>query len=186
MRGASRRWIARSCGTLAASSRSSRSSSASASSVAAPCSTADAQQPARGLRLAALKRGGARVDQLFAFALTFGDRAARALDVRAGACVTAIEEQGPRPDVDGEIVLAGEVVIEAAQEQLFEARFAIVFRIESRGGGERWCGSDVTNSVPGEAAAIMSRTAQHTQGFTISFQLPASSFQLAGTGKQSW
>jgi hypothetical protein len=96
-----------------------------------------AKQPSGHFGLAALKGVRTRVNELLALALTFGNRAARALDVRPRTGVTAIDEQGPRPDVDRQIVLTGKVVIEPAQEQLFEARFAIVLRIESRGRGKR-------------------------------------------------
>ena len=92
------------------------------------------QQPAGGLRFAALKCVRAGVNELFAFALTFGDRAARPLDVRARPRMAAVEEQHPRPDVDGEIVLSGEIVVEAAEKQLFDARFAITLR-QLRDGG---------------------------------------------------
>ena len=77
------------------------------------------------------------MDELFAFALAFGDRAARPLDIRSRTSVAAIDEERSRPDVDGEIVLAGEVIIEAVQKQLFKARFAIVLRFKSGGCGGR-------------------------------------------------
>lgn len=89
-----------------------------------------AQQPPGGIWVALLKSRRARVNQFVAFALPLGDRASRPLDVGPCSRVTTIDEQRAGPDVDRKLVLSGEVVIEAAQQQLFEASFAIVLRFE--------------------------------------------------------
>ena len=68
------------------------------------------------------------LQQLFGLALPLGQRAARAFDVGAGTRVVAIEKQRARPDVDRLFVLAGEVVIEAGEQQLLDLGFAIRFR----------------------------------------------------------
>jgi hypothetical protein len=96
-----------------------------------------AKQPASCLGLAALKSRRSGVNQLLALALTFGNRAARALDVRSRTSVAAIDEQGSGPDVNRKIVVTGKVVIESVQQQLFEARFSIVLGVESGGRGNR-------------------------------------------------
>jgi len=72
------------------------------------------------------------VNQFLAFALPLCDGAACPLDVGPCSRVTTIDEQRARPDVDGKLVLSGEVVIQSAQQQFFEACFAIVLRFESR------------------------------------------------------
>ena len=64
------------------------------------------QQRSRDAGVAALERRGAGVQQLIALALTFGDGAAGAIDVRLGARMAAIEKEDPCPDADGELVLA--------------------------------------------------------------------------------
>ena len=46
----------------------------------------------------------------------------------------AVEEEHACPDVDGEIVVAGEVVIEAAEQQFLDASLAFVFRHLPRSG----------------------------------------------------
>ena len=86
------------------------------------------QQRSRDAGVAALERRGARVQQLLAFALTLGDGAAGALDVGPGARMAAIEEQDPRPDADGELVLTGKIMVEAGEEQVFDARVALALR----------------------------------------------------------
>jgi hypothetical protein len=63
----------------------------------------------------------------FSFALAFRNCAPRTLDVRARTRVPAIDEQSPRPDVDGEFVLSGEVIVETAEQQFFQTRFPIAF-----------------------------------------------------------
>jgi glutamate formiminotransferase len=86
------------------------------------------QQPARFAGLATIERGYAVVQQFFRFPLSLGERASSAIDVRAGAGMIAVQEQCSRPDVDRLIVLSGEIVIEAGEEQLLDLRFAIRFR----------------------------------------------------------
>ena len=93
-----------------------------------------------------MERGNAGLQQLFGLPLALGERASRAFDVGTGALMAAVEKQRPRPDVDGLIVLPGEIVIEARQEQLFDLRIAIGIRraIERAGTvgtkrvGHRW------------------------------------------------
>ena len=102
----------------------------------APRSTADVSSCPRGVRLAALEGRGAGLDQLLPLALALGDRAARALDVGAGAGVAAVEEQDARPDVDRELVLAGEIVVEPGEEELFDARVTIALGRSPASG--RW------------------------------------------------
>ena len=46
----------------------------------------------------------------------------------------AIEEEDARPDADGQLVLSGEVVVEAGEEELFDARVAFALRHFSRFG----------------------------------------------------
>ena len=72
-----------------------------------------------------LKRGRPRVNELFGLALALRNGAPRTLDVGACARVPAIDEQRPRPDVDGELVLSGEVIVETAEQQFFQTRFPI-------------------------------------------------------------
>jgi glutamate formiminotransferase / 5-formyltetrahydrofolate cyclo-ligase len=86
------------------------------------------QQPARFARLAAIERGYPVVQQLFRFTLSLGERAASAIDVGTGAGMITVEEQRSRPDVDRLIVLSGEIVIEADEEQLLDLRLTIRFR----------------------------------------------------------
>ena len=62
------------------------------------------------------------MQQRFGFALLLGLGAARALDVRARAIVVAIEEQDARPQVDGLVVVVGEVVVEAGEQELLDPR----------------------------------------------------------------
>ena len=84
----------------------------------------------RAGRLTAIERRDAAMQQLFRLALPLGLRAARPLDVGARAIVAAVEKQHARPDVDGRLVVAGEVMIEPLQQQLLDARLAL-------GAGER-------------------------------------------------
>ena len=46
----------------------------------------------------------------------------------AGAGVAVIEEEDPCPDRDRTLVVAGEVMVEPGQEELFDARIAISLR----------------------------------------------------------
>ena len=68
------------------------------------------------------------MEQLVAFALLLGDRAARALDVGARPGMAVIQEQDTRPDADGEVVVTGEVMVEAAEKQIFDAGVALALR----------------------------------------------------------
>jgi hypothetical protein len=98
------------------------------------------EEPPRRIRFAAPEGLRAGVDQLFPLTLAFRDGAAGAFDVRAGACVSAVQEKDARPDVDRELVLSCEVVIEAAQKQVVDVRIAIDFRLRGRGvRAERIC-----------------------------------------------
>ncbi len=56
---------------------------------------------------------------------------------KTGPRVSAIDEQRARPHIDGELMLAGEVMIEAVQQQLFDARLAIALGVERCGQGVR-------------------------------------------------
>lgn len=71
------------------------------------------------------------MNQFLAFALALRNRASRTLDVGARPSVTAVDEQCARPNIDRQLVLAGEIVIEPAQQQLFETCFSILLRFES-------------------------------------------------------
>ena len=87
--------------------------------------------------VAAAERRGAVVQQFLGLPLPLGQRAARPLDVRARAGMAAIEKQRARPDVDGVLVLRGEVVIETGEEQLFDFGVAIRVRRGARASGCR-------------------------------------------------
>ena len=65
---------------------------------------------------------------LFGFALTLGERTSCPLDVGAGARMVAIEEERAGPDVDGEVVVRGEIMIETDQQELFDFRVAVRVR----------------------------------------------------------
>src|SRR5690242_14350135 len=86
------------------------------------------QQLPRANGVATLKRGRAGLQQLFTLALPLGDRTARPLDVGACTRVTAIQKQDARPNTDCQLVLSAEVVIEAREQQLFDARIAARLR----------------------------------------------------------
>ena len=75
--------------------------------------------------IAAIERCLTGMDQLFRLALLLGERTAGAFDVRARLAVRAIEEQDPRPDVDGELVPARKVMIEPDEQQFLDSRVAI-------------------------------------------------------------
>src|SRR5260221_14402671 len=72
------------------------------------------------------------MEQLFAFTVPLGDRAARPLDVGAGPRVAAVQEEDARPDADCELMLSAEIIVEARQEQLLDSRFT-----PRREGGRR-------------------------------------------------
>jgi hypothetical protein len=92
------------------------------------------QQPACRAVIAAIQRRLAGMDQFFRPAVPLGERAAGALDVRARLAMRAIEEQHPRPDVDGELVTAGKIVIEPDEQQFLYSRVAFA-TIGVPGGG---------------------------------------------------
>ena len=92
------------------------------------------EQRPRGPRIAAIERGRAGLQELVALALPLGDGAARPVDVGLGPRVAAIEKEHPRPDADGELVLSDEIVIEAGEEELFDASVAFALRHFSRFG----------------------------------------------------
>ena len=86
------------------------------------------EQPPRLAAVAALERRDARVQQLFRLALPLGERAAGPLDVRPRPRMTPIQKKRPRPDVDGVVVLRGEVMVEADEEELFDLRVPLRIR----------------------------------------------------------
>ena len=88
----------------------------------------------RFTRVAAIEREETAVEQLVPMALALGDRAAGAFDVSAGTGMTAVDEQHARPDVDRLIVLVGEVVRQAGEQELFDVRIAVTIRDVSSGG----------------------------------------------------
>ena len=92
------------------------------------------EQRSRGSGVAAIERRRSRVQELLALALPLRDGAARAVDVGLGPGVPAIEEEHARPDADRELVLAGEVVIETGEEEVFHARVALALGHFSRFG----------------------------------------------------
>ena len=102
------------------SKRFKRSSTASASSDGAPPSIAACSRPPSFVAVPALIRGDAVLQQLFGLALPFGQRTPRPVDVGARSRMTPIEEQRPGPDVDGELVAGGEVMIEADEQELLD------------------------------------------------------------------
>lgn len=83
------------------------------------------QQPACLLRFAALKRGDTGLKQLLGFPLPLGLRTSRPLDVRASTCMAPVDEQSPRPHVDGFFVLRGKVMIEADEQELLDLCVAV-------------------------------------------------------------
>jgi hypothetical protein len=83
------------------------------------------QEFPRVLQIARLIGRYAVVQQLLGFTLAFGKGAAGPLDVRARTSMSALEERDACPDVDRLFVIAAEVVIEARQQQVLDARGAI-------------------------------------------------------------
>ena len=65
------------------------------------------------------------MEQFLRFPLPFGNRLARALDVRARAIVIALEEDDARPDIDRLFVFGCEVMIKTGDEKFFDARRAL-------------------------------------------------------------
>jgi hypothetical protein len=95
------------------------------------------QQRPGVLHVPAMERIESLVDQGFGLALLFGLGATRALDVGPGTVVMAVQEQDTGPHVDGGLEVAGEVVIETGDQQLFDAR---VLPRRARTAGWRWMG----------------------------------------------
>jgi len=88
------------------------------------------EETSRGFRFPSLESRGSGVDELLTFPLPLGDRPARPFDVRSRPGMATIDEQRARPDVNRELVLTGEVMIEAAQQQFLDAGLAIALRFE--------------------------------------------------------
>jgi hypothetical protein len=84
---------------------------------------------------AALERRGPRVDELFSLSLPLGYRPACPLDVCPRSGMAPIDEQRAGPDVNGKLVLTGEVVVQAIQQEFLDTRFPIQLCFER--GGER-------------------------------------------------
>lgn len=101
------------------------------------------EQAAGGVRLTAQKCRRAGVDELFPLALTLRNRAARALDVGTRARMAAIQKQDPGPYVDRAFVVPCEIVVQPAQEELFDAGVTIALQplggCRVRVGTERVC-----------------------------------------------
>ena len=83
------------------------------------------QQAPGFVAVASSERRQPLLQQLLGFSLPLGERAPRALDVRASPRVAAIEKQRARPDVDGVLVLGGEVVIQTDEQELLDLRVPI-------------------------------------------------------------
>src|SRR5512147_1862899 len=75
------------------------------------------QQRSRREEITGVVGGHAFLYERLDFALAFGHEPARAIDIRLGAAVSAIEKRHPGPDVDRLLVAAGKILIEASQEQ---------------------------------------------------------------------
>ena len=87
----------------------------------APWSSASLNS-SRAEHLALVERVEPLVHQRLGNTLALGLRAARALDVGARPVVRPIEEQHPRPEIDGLFELTGEIVIKAGHEQVLDPR----------------------------------------------------------------
>ena len=109
-----------------------------------------AQQRAGARHFAAVESLEAFVDQGFGDALLLGLRAARAIDVGARPIVVAIEEQHARPEVDGRFELAREIVIEARDEEILDARL----RLRRQGAPRQRRGPDVCGSAMGKCGEL--------------------------------
>ena len=71
----------------------------------------------RALGFALVEELAGRGEQLVRPALPLGQRGTGAIDIGAGARVRPIEEQHAGPDVDGVVVPAVEVAVQAVDEQ---------------------------------------------------------------------
>ena len=98
------------------------------------------QQRPRRIEVAGMVGRDAFVYQRLDLALALGHQSAGAIDVGPSAAVAAIEERHTGPDVDRLLVAAGKILIEAGEEQLLDAAFAIapirVVRGVARRGGQ--------------------------------------------------
>ena len=79
--------------------------------------------------IAARERIGPGLKELFCLPLSFRERAPCPLDIRTRFPVGTIEKEHARPDVDGEIVTAGEIVIETGEQQLFDSGVTITIGV---------------------------------------------------------
>ena len=73
------------------------------------------EQFPRGLEVAGLIRRHTGVQQLLGLSLTLRQRPSSAFDVRARTPVASLEKRDARPDVDGLLVVAAEIVIESGE-----------------------------------------------------------------------
>ena len=83
------------------------------------------QEAPRCHDVAAAEGFDTRVEQLLTLALALGDRAARPLHVGTRARVAVIEEQHTRPHADRELVLAGKIMVESGEEEVFDSGVAV-------------------------------------------------------------
>ena len=90
-----------------------------------PRSTARVSSERATGQVAGVIGGHTLVNQGFDLALAFRDEAARAIDIGLGAGVAAVEKRDPGPDVDGVIEAAGEILVEAGEQQLLDAALAL-------------------------------------------------------------
>ena len=93
----------------------------------APLGDGLGEQPASRRDVARVECGAPGIDEFLRFALTLGQRAARALDVRTSLAVAPLEERHARPHVDRLLVLSREIVIEPRQQELLDTRGALAF-----------------------------------------------------------
>ena len=105
------------------------------------------EQTTSFVAFAALEGGDAILQQLFGFTLPLGEGAACPVDVGARPRMAAVEKERARPDIDGELVAAGEVVVETDQQELLDLGGAIRsrrdIRVSARGVGTKRIGHRV-------------------------------------------
>jgi hypothetical protein len=106
-----------------------------------------AQQPARGFGVALLEQVAAGLEQFVGMPLHLRDGLARAIDIRAGLFVVAIEEEDPRPEVNGLFVAGGKVAIEPLVEQRFDLLRAHCGLIRLRRGEAFELGHEVDTGI---------------------------------------
>ncbi len=102
------------------------------------------QQAPGALDIAVVEGLESLVHEPFGLTLPLGLRAARTIDVGAGAVVCTIQEEHACPDVDGVIHAAGEVLVETRDEELLDARLA--FGIGQRKSERRVTGRRVDHA----------------------------------------